>query len=164
MTGHLHRRLTPDGVSMKYISKYIFLLLGLQFLPYHFIVTTNASEIIVDRASVIDDDTIEIHGRHIRLLAIHAPEKGQTCYSQSGESSHCGQAAANALPEFIDSQLINCLARNIDLYGRTVAMRLVNGNDIKEYLVRNGYAIAYKLYSSEYIEAENDARSYSNGI
>lgn len=119
---------------------------------------------IYGRASVIDGDTIEINGQHIRLLGIDAPEKAQSCYRQSGEPWRCGPAAAIALSEFIGFQPVNCLPKNIDRYGRTVAKCLVNGNDIEEYLVRNGYAVAYRRYSMEYIKAENDARDNSKGI
>ena len=122
------------------------------------------AESIYGRASVIDGDTIEIHGQHIRLLGIDAPEKAQSCYRKSGEPWHCGPAAAIALSELIGSQPVNCLPKKIDRYGRTVAKCLVNGNDIEEYLVRNGYAVAYRRYSMEYIKAENDARDNSKGI
>jgi endonuclease YncB( thermonuclease family) len=33
----------------------------------------------VGQASIIDGDTIEIHGQHIRLFGIDAPDHGQLC-------------------------------------------------------------------------------------
>ena len=38
-----------------------------------------ASEPIVGRASVIDGDTLEIHGTRIRLWGVDAPESSQLC-------------------------------------------------------------------------------------
>ena len=45
-------------------------------------------------ASVIDGDTIEIHGIRIRLHGIDAPESGQLCQRPGGEQWRCGQRAA----------------------------------------------------------------------
>ena len=39
---------------------------------------------MVGVASVIDADTIEIHGQRIRLHGIDAPEGGQTCLDAAG--------------------------------------------------------------------------------
>ena len=37
------------------------------------------AETIAGRATVIDGDTLEIHGERIRILDIDAPEKDQFC-------------------------------------------------------------------------------------
>ncbi len=44
---------------------------------------------LIGRASVIDGDTIEIHGRRIRLYGIDAPESGQSCEANGG-TYRCG--------------------------------------------------------------------------
>ncbi len=58
---------------------------------------------IVGRASVIDGDTIEIHGLRIRLHGVDAPEKGQPCFDAANQPYRCGQKAAMALDEFCRS-------------------------------------------------------------
>lgn len=49
------------------------------------IVPVRAQVPIVGNAPVIDGDTIEIHGKRIRLFGIDAPESGQFCVRPSGE-------------------------------------------------------------------------------
>ena len=90
---------------------------------------------VVGRASVIDGDTIEIHGQRIRLHGIDAPEKGQPCFDASGKPYRCGQIAAMALDEFIGSSPVTCAERDTDRYGRTVATCAVRGVDIEAWLV-----------------------------
>ena len=51
-------------------------------------------------ASVIDGDTIEVHGQRIRLHGIDAPESRQLC-RLDGKPWQCGKDAANALAEKI---------------------------------------------------------------
>ncbi len=47
-------------------------------------------------ASVVDGDTIEVHGQRIRLHGIDAPESRQLC-RREGEPWQCGKDATNAL-------------------------------------------------------------------
>lgn len=56
---------------------------------------------IVGVASVIDGDTIEIHGQRIRLFGIDAPESSQLCRRPNGERWRCGQQASFALADRI---------------------------------------------------------------
>ena len=49
---------------------------------------------IMGTASVIDGDTIDIHGARIRLDAIDAPESSQLCLNADGANYGCGQNSA----------------------------------------------------------------------
>ncbi len=99
------------------------------------------------QASVIDGDTIEIHGQRIRLHGIDAPESGQLCCID-GKRWRCGEDAANVLADLIDRRPVTCQERDRDRYGRVVAVCRVAGEDLGAWLVGNGLALAYRRYST----------------
>ena len=102
---------------------------------------------IVGQASVIDGDTIEIHGTRVRLFGIDAPESAQTCHDADEKAYRCGQQAANAVAEFVGSQTVTCVQRDVDRYGRTVAVCRACGIDVADWLVRAGLALDWPRYS-----------------
>jgi endonuclease YncB( thermonuclease family) len=84
------------------------------------------------QASIIDGDTLVIHGTHIRLWAIDAPESTQLCRGEDGLQYRCGAQAANDLDSFIAQRPVSCIPISLDRYGRTVATRSVDGADLGE--------------------------------
>jgi len=120
--------------------------------------------IISGRASVIDGDTLDIRGERIRLSGIDAPESGQNCADADGKLWKCGSAAANALDRFISSAPVACKVVDIDRYGRAVSTCSVGSKDMQEWMARNGYALAYRQYSTAYVPAENAAKAAKTGI
>jgi endonuclease YncB( thermonuclease family) len=129
--------------------------------------TVNKSTIdeqaIIGRASVIDGDTIEIHGTRIRLYGIDAPESDQTCIDD-GNPTRCGQRAALALADKIAEHSVNCEPKDRDRYGRVVAICRSAGEDLNAWMVTQGMAVAYRQYSSDYILQEERAKVAKRGI
>ena len=121
-----------------------------------------SSETITGTASVIDGDTIEIHGARIRLHAIDAIEGRQTCTLPDGKKWRCGQASAVALSDKIGRAPVSCEVRDIDRYGRVVAICSQQGKDLNRWLVANGWAVAYRRYGRDYVDAETSAK-YPSG-
>jgi endonuclease YncB( thermonuclease family) len=119
---------------------------------------------IIGVASVIDGDTIEIHGERIRLFGIDAPESRQECRRPDGARWRCGQQAALALQDHIGRRPITCEQRDIDRYHRTVAQCRLVSEDINAWLVENGWAVAFTRYSRDYVQQEEKARAGRRGI
>lgn len=122
---------------------------------------------IVGRASVVDGDTIDIHGERIRLDGIDAAESWQICRDASGVKYRCGQVAAKALDGFLSaSRPTRCSEMSRDRYRRAVARCWrADGLEVGAWLVRNGYALDWKRYSSGlYAGEQREARRERRGL
>lgn len=119
---------------------------------------------IVGCASVIDGDTIEIHGTRIRLFAIDAVEASQTCTTLQGQRWPCGREAAFALADHLAGKTVNCRPLDTDRYGRIVAQCYIEDQDIAAWSVANGWAMARASYSIEYMGVQRRAVSSHRGI
>src|SRR6266478_6383513 len=117
------------------------------------------------QASIIDGDTLEIHGTRIRLWGIDAPESSQFCRGADSLPYRCGAQAANDLDGFIAARPVSCVPLNLDPYGRTVATCSVRGADLGEWLVRNGLALDWPQYSKgKYGSAQREADRSGRGM
>jgi endonuclease YncB( thermonuclease family) len=123
-----------------------------------------AQDRIVGVASVIDGDTIEIHGVRIRLHGIDAPESRQECIRPDGATWRCGQQAALALSDHIGRAVVSCEPRDRDRYGRVVAVCSLGGEDLNRWMVANGWAMAFRRYSLDYVADEDRARMAGVGL
>jgi len=120
---------------------------------------------LIGQASVIDGDTIEIHGTRIRLWGIDAPESTQLCRSDDSLQYLCGAQAANDLDAFIARRPVNCVPMNLDPYGRTVAACSTGGADLGEWLVHGGLALDWPHFSKgRYKAAQPSAERAGRGI
>lgn len=115
-------------------------------------------------ASVIDGDTLEIHGIRIRLHGIDAPESSQLCLDADNQAWRCGQRAALALSDHIGRAPISCRKTDTDRYGRTIAVCSRGTRDLNAWMVQQGWAVAYRRYSHDYIPHEEAARAAGTGI
>lgn len=120
---------------------------------------------LVGRASVIDGDTLEIHGQRIRLEGIDALESSQSCiHRETGQNWRCGQRAAIWLSDMIGASPVTCKYSGSDRYKRVLARCYVQGKDIGAEMVRNGWAMAYVRYSNDYVGHETEAKNIGAGI
>lgn len=117
---------------------------------------------IVGVATVIDGDTIDIHGDRIRLSGIDAPERGRRC---EGGSINAYQRASLALSDVIGHATVRCAVTGQDRYGRAVATCRVGGADIADRMVEDGWARDWPRYShGAYAASEERARDAQKGL
>ena len=122
-----------------------------------------AGNSISGQAIVIDGDTIKIHGQRIRLHGIDAPESKQTCIAD-GKKYRCGQRASLALSDKINRGPVSCVERDRDRYKRVVAVCHSSNVDLNGWMVSQGWAVAYRRYSKDYVEPERAAAAKSVGV
>ena len=59
---------------------------------------------------------------------------------------------------------ISCTDEGKDFYGRVLGECFVNGESLSSYLVREGFAFAYRIYSNKYVQDEEYAKSNKLGM
>jgi len=123
-----------------------------------------AQQSIVGVASVIDGDTIEVHGARIRMHGIDAPESRQECIRADSTSWRCGQQAALALADRIGRLPVTCRRTDTDHYGRMIAICFKGEEDLNAWMVAGGWAVAYRRYSRDYVRLEEHAKTAGTGI
>ena len=116
-----------------------------------------------NQLTVTDGDTIRMGDERIRFSGIDAPEIKQTCIHKELEF-YCGEFSKNLLIEKIADQEVNCIRESKDQYGRTLAECFIGKESLSSYLVREGYAFAYRKYSNKFVADEEYAKRNSNGM
>ena len=112
---------------------------------------------------IIDGDTIHLNNEKIRFTGIDTPELKQTC-SKNNEIIYCGIQARQLLINKIGKNKVNCVREGKDQYKRTLAECFVNNLSLSRFLVREGYAFAYRKYSKKFINDENYAKKNNIGM
>ena len=112
---------------------------------------------------IIDGDTILLNGKKIRFSGIDTPELKQTC-KRNDEIVYCGIEAKKLLINIIGNNKIDCINEGKDQYKRTLAECFVNDLSLSSYLVKKGYAFAYRKYSKKFVKDEDYARGNNLGM
>ena len=140
-------------------KKKAILLISVSSLIFLFIFNQVSSQ----KIRVVDGDTIHLDGEKIRFTGIDTPELKQTCIN-NGIKDPCGTIAKEILIEKIGDNKVKCISEGKDQYNRTLAECFVNDESLSSYLVRSGYAFAYRKYSKKFIPDEDYARTKKIGM
>ncbi len=140
------------------------------------ILTTNLlAEEIIGISKVIDGDTVQIDNFKIRLEGIDAPEMRQKCKREFLKISstigfifykdyNCGEVSKKKLKDKINKSEIKCISSSKDRYKRHIATCFKEQTNLNQWMVRNGYAIAYRRYNKKYIPDEDFAKENKLGL
>ena len=138
--------------------KVIFLISILSLVFFLTITDIKSQEL-----KVVDGDTIHLDGKKIRFTGIDTPELKQTCLKE-GIQNPCGVTAKQILIAKIGNNNVKCISEGKDQYKRILAECFVNNESLSSYLVRSGYAFAYRKYSKNFIPDEDYARINKLGM
>jgi len=130
---------------------------------YAFLVLISCNTSFADNLKIVDGDTIVLNGEKIRFSGIDTPELKQTCMS-GDEKVFCGKSAKSLLIKKIGNETPECISEGKDAYKRTLAECFVNGESLSAFLVRSGYAFAYRKYSKKFIKDEEFAKEHKLGM
>ena len=154
----IDQKIASNGLILNDYEKHNF------FFAIIFLTSTNSfSKTIIGKARIIDGDTIHIKNNKIRLHGIDAPETTQTCKIDL-QDWYCGKQSSAELKKIIDNQSVECQVSDIDIYDRYVAICSTIKTNLNKWMVKNGWAIAYRYYSIKYVEDEVKARKNKLGI
>ena len=124
---------------------------------------------------VVDGDTVHIDNYKFRLEGIDAPEMRQQCKKESFKISFfigltfykdysCGRVSKEKLITKIDTTEIKCISSSKDRYKRYIATCFKGKTNLNQWMVRNGFAIAYRRYSKKYVPDEVFAKENKLGL
>jgi micrococcal nuclease len=105
--------------------------------------TTAATFLLAVSLFIIDGDTFDLAGERIRIANVDAPEVHE---AKCQEESELGRAAGERLRELLKGRRIIVhrgdpdTGRLKDKHGRTLATIEVDGRDVGDVLVKEGYA------------------------
>ena len=140
-----------------------------------FMLSNSIAEEISGIPKVVDGDTIHINNYKFRLEGIDAPEMRQQCKKESFKISFfigftfykdysCGRVSKEKLITKIDTTEIKCISSSKDRYKRYIATCFKGKTNLNQWMVRNGFAIAYRRYSKKYVPDEAFAKENKLGL
>ncbi len=142
------------------------------FLILH---SNSIAEEISGIPKVVDGDTVHINNYKFRLEGIDAPEMRQQCKKESLKISSligftfykdysCGKVSKEKLINKINGSEIKCIFATKDRYKRYIATCFKKKTNLNQWMVRNGYAIAFRRYSKRYVPDEDFAKENKLGL
>ena len=146
--------------SIKFVIFFIFLI-------FFFSISLIAEDWNPQTYTITDGDTLKRNGISYRLEGMDAPEINQIC-NLNNQDWECGLAATLYLEQLHGKDGFECEDLGQDRYKRILARCYIlkndNRKDIGSLMVEEGYALAYRKYSIDYIDEEELAKENKRGL
>jgi endonuclease YncB( thermonuclease family) len=114
-------------------------------------------------AFVQQDGSMRVSGTLMRLYGIYIPPTGETCYTFI-DPPPCGTRAALALEFKVSGDFVRCLPRSANPDGSLNASCRSGNEDLSEWMLQRGWAVALPDAPFEYVAMERIAQSRGIGI
>ncbi|HJW56409.1 MAG TPA: thermonuclease family protein [Burkholderiaceae bacterium] len=127
------------------------------------VIQTAFAEDISSFAFVQPDGSLQVAGNIVHLYGIYIPPTEQTCYSFI-RPMPCGTRASLALEFQISGDFVHCSKRSANPDGSIIASCRANGQDLSEWMLQKGWAIALPDAPFQYAAMEKIARAKGVGV
>ena len=123
---------------------------------------------IVGKAVAISGHTLRIGDEYVRLHGLTALHVGylnkpaQPWTDHNGVQHNGGEICRQALQQLVAGKKVKCRLRQFG--DRFYAQAFVDCEDIGQWMVAHGYAIADKRFHRKYVSAQKKAKREKNGI
>jgi len=118
---------------------------------------SNSVSQLEGKVQLIDGDSFRTNGQEVRLVGIDAPEGKQFCVKNK-QKWRCGRESTRYLRRLISGKPVNCEGHEYDKFDRLLAKCHVNGVEINQMMVRNGWAVAFGDYRQEQADAKREKK------
>lgn len=138
-------------------------LLPALLIAFAFLAPGAAHAEISSFAFVRDDGVLQMGNYLVRLYGIYIPPTDSTCYPFL-RPVPCGSRAALALSFKIEGDFVHCIERAVNPDGSVTASCSVNDQDLSEWMLQKGWAVALPDAPFAYEAMERIAHSRGVGI
>ena len=124
----------------------------------------NSAAKVLGSVSITDGDTIKLGTVKVRLHGIDAPESRQNCKDAKNKAYACGRQSTAFLKSLVKNKEVKCEGKDKDRYGRIIGVCYADEINLNSTMVKEGWAIAYRYYSKDYVKEEETAKRDKKGI
>ncbi len=123
-----------------------------------------AAQEITGHVEVVDSDTLAFGSTRVILFGVESVERGQRC-AIGGRPWACEPAAVRALETITGVADVTCTTvGEPDSFGRFLGLCVVAGVNVNETYVRQGFGLAKRIETLDYVPAEDAARAEKIGL